>query len=327
MKNKDFEPAKILSKPDPEPKEEAISSASPNVAGPDLVPLATDSQVEPTGEKKADVPSWDGILDGFTGKAKEEHRVVWAMPYDMFQNGAFNGLFQSPIDMVARDIKGIVITTIFHAYLLIGYYLLAVFFDNDESLAFSRSPYKGTSINDLSKRDDIPFTRQKLTECIKAAAVDMELRKRGHQFDRLNFDHLSQLAQLKKWERRLEFARKADETPLTPGELKRDIDAMFGKAATHGKRIGQAVLKHLREFVRMANDEEVQDFLADKERSAVLDPTEIAQLLELSGKFRAAAADHEEMLVQFEVNLVENFSEKQQAKKIESGKEQKMLES
>jgi hypothetical protein len=253
--------------------------------------------------------------------------MVWAMPFDMFKNGVFNGLFQSPIDKVAWDIKGIVITTIFHAYLLIGYYLLAVFFDNDESLAFSRSPYKGTSINDLSKRDDIPFTRQKLTECIKAAAVDMELRKRGHDFDRLNFDHLSQLARLKKWERRLEFARKADETPLTPGELKRDIDAIFGKAATHGKRIGQAVMKHLREFVRMANDEEVQDFLADKERSAVLDPTEIANLLELSGKFRAAAADHEEMLVQFEVNLVENFSEKQQAKKMESGKEQKMLES
>jgi hypothetical protein len=73
------------------------------------------------------------------------------------------------VDRVAGDIKGIVITTIFHAYLLIGYYLLAVFFDSDESLAFSKNPYKETSLNDLAKRDDIPFTRQKLTDCVKAA--------------------------------------------------------------------------------------------------------------------------------------------------------------
>lgn len=327
MKNKDFEPAKILSKPDPEKNEEAISSASPNEAEPDFVPTATNLETEPSAQKEDDGASWGGILDGFTGTTKGKSTVVWAMPYDMFKNGVFTGLFQSPIDKVARDIKGIVITTIFHAYLLIGYYLLAVFFDNDESQAFSRSPYKGTSINDLSKRDDIPFTRQKLTDCIKASAVDMELRKRGHEFDRLNFDHLLQLARLKKWERRLEFARKANETPLTPSELKRDIDTLFGKTTTHGKRIGQAVMKHLREFVRMATDEEILEFLADKERSAVLDPTDIAELLELSGKFRAAAADHDEMLMQFEANLVENFSEKQQAKKPESGKEQKMLES
>ena len=95
----------------------------------------------------------------------------------MFRNGEFNGLFQSNVDKIAKDIQGIVITTIFHAYLLIGYYLLAVYFDCDESKAFSKNPHKETSLNDLAKRDDIPFSRQKLTDCIKAAAVDMELNK------------------------------------------------------------------------------------------------------------------------------------------------------
>ena len=102
---------------------------------------------------------FEGILDRFTGKDKST--VVWARPYDMYQNGVFKGLYKSTVDRMASDIKGIVITSIFHAYLLIGYYLLAAFFDNDESLVFSKNPYKETSLNDLAKRDDIPFTRQR----------------------------------------------------------------------------------------------------------------------------------------------------------------------
>ena len=57
--------------------------------------------------------SWDGLIDRFAGKNKST--VVWASPYDMFRNGEFNGLFQSNVDKIAKDIQGIVITTIFHA--------------------------------------------------------------------------------------------------------------------------------------------------------------------------------------------------------------------
>ena len=113
-------------------------------------------------------------------QAKTRARSYGPVPYDMYQNGVFKGLYKSTVDRMASDIKGIVITSIFHAYLLIGYYLLAAFFDNDESLAFSKNPYKETSLNDLAKKDEVPFTRQRLTDCVKAAAVDMELRKRGH---------------------------------------------------------------------------------------------------------------------------------------------------
>ena len=91
----------------------------------------------------------------------------------------------------------------------------AVFFDSDECLAFSRNPYKDTSINDLANRDDIPFTRQRLTDCIKAAAVDMELRKRGHHYEHVHFEHLGQLARLKKQEQRLKKAQEANDNKLT----------------------------------------------------------------------------------------------------------------
>ena len=283
------------------------------------VPSAGTAQPEPSTQKDTHGESFNGILDRFTGRDKST--VVWASPYDMFENGVFNDLYRSTVDRVASDIKGIVITSIFHAYLLIGYYLNAVYFNNDESKAFSKNPHKETSISDLAKRDDIPFTRQKLTECIKAAAVDMELNKGGHHLTHLNYEHLLQIARLKKQEDRLELAKTANEKKLTSNELKKLIDNMLGKTASQDKQIARTLLRQLREFVRLASDEDVQAFLEDKERSAALDHTEIAQLLDFSGKFRESAADTQEMLKQLEANLRENFVEKQQQKVLEAGKD------
>ena len=302
MKTNDFEPAEIISRPESKQQGQAELAQS-----------------ETSTQKGTDEDSFGGIIDRFTGKNKGS--VVWASPYDMYQNGVFAGLHKTTVDQVAREIKGIIIVTIFHAYLLIGYYLLAVFFDNDESQAFSKNPYKDTSINDLARRDDIPFTRQKLTDCIKAAAVDMELNKGGHHLPHLNFEHQLQIARLKKQEERLELAKTADEHKLTSNELKKVIDNMLGKTPSQDKQIARTLLRQLREFVRLSSDEDVQAFLEDKERSAALDHTEIAQLLDFSGKFRETAADTQEMLKQLEANLRENFVEKQQQKVLEVGKD------
>ncbi len=89
---------------------------------------------------------------------------------------------------------------------------------------------------------------------------------------------------------------------------------MFGKTPSQDKQIGRALIRQLREFVRLTSDEDVQAFLADKERSAVLDNQEIAQLLDFSGKFRETVEESEEMLKQLEANLRENFLEKQPQK-------------
>jgi len=176
MKKDDFVPARIIEKPEPAKSEEkSPPPVSPKPTGPVSGDVTAVSQSESTGQPENDGASFEGILDRFTGK--NHSTVVWTSPYDMYQHDVFKGLYKSTVDKVAKDIQGIVIVTVFHAYLLIGYYLLAVFFDNDESKAFSKNPYKETSLNDLAKRDDIPFTRQRLTDCIKAAAVDMELNK------------------------------------------------------------------------------------------------------------------------------------------------------
>ncbi len=95
---------------------------------------------------------------------------------------------------------------------------------------------------------------------------------------------------------------------------------MLGKTPSQDKQIARTLLRQLREFVRLSSDEDVQAFLEDKERSAALDHTEIAQLLDFSEKFRGTAADAQEMLKQLEANLRENFVEKQQQKVLEAGK-------
>ncbi len=318
MKDDDFRTAKIIGGPGVKQKEQSDPAVSTSSPDPGPLPVAANSPTGPSTQKDAEEESFEGILDRFTGKNK--NTVVWARPYHMFQNGVFNGLYRSTVDRVASDIKGIVITSIFHAYLLIGYYLLAVFFDNDESLAFSKNPYKETSLNDLAKRDDIPFTRSKLTDCIKAAAVDMELNKRGYHFEHLHYEHLLQLARPKKQEQRLEKAQEANDNKLTSNELKKIIDNMLGKKTSQDKQIARALIRQLREFVRLTSDEDVQAFLEDKERSSVLDHTEIAQLLDFSEKFRGTVGDSEEMLKQLEANLRENFVEKQQQKEQDSGK-------
>lgn|GEM_PF-2574826 len=263
--------------------------------------------------------SADGLMDSFAGKSLST--AVGGSPYEMFKNGAFKGMYKSTVDQVAQNIRGIVIATIFHAYLFIGYYLLAVYFDSDESQAFSKNPYKDTSINDLAKREDIPFTRQKLTDCIKAAAVDMELHKLGEYSEHLNYEHELQIARLKKQEQRLAVTRITIGNKLTSNELKKLIDNMLGKRASQDKQIGRALIRQLREFLRLISDEDVKAFLEDKERSAVLDNTETAQLLDFSGKFRQTAGDSQEKLKQLEANLRENFMEKQQEKELESTKD------
>lgn len=317
MKDDDFVPAKILERPGDKDKENSDQNNASGAATAQSPPDGPPAKGGPGDPKATTGNSFEGILDRFTGNTKGQ--VVWASPYDMRQNGSFKDLYKATVDRMARDITGIVVATIFHAYLVIGYYLLAAFFDSDESLAFSKNPYKETSLNDLAKREDIPFTRQKLTECIKAAAVDAELRKRGHHFENLHFEHLLQIARLKKQEQRLEKAQEANDKKLTSNELKKDIDNLLGKRTSQDKQIARALTRQLREFVRLTSDEDVQGFLEDKERSAILDNTEIAQLLDFSEKFRETLGDSEEMLKQLETNLRDNFMEKQQ-KDQDSGK-------
>jgi hypothetical protein len=338
MNKEKSEPAKIIGKVELK-KDDAVNAPENNLEmepksaeeGDKVASEPSETRVTPEpvigAQTEIGNESAEALMEGFTGKSIGT--VTGDTPYQMFKNGMFNGMYGSTVDQVAKSIKGIIIATIFQAYLLIGYYLLAVYFDNDESLAFSKNPYKETSINDLAKRDDIPFSKQKLTDCMKAAAVDMELHKNGdvyERFDHLNYEHLLQLGRLKKQDQRLSIARVANRNKLTSNELKKFIDNMLGKRTSQDKQIGRTLIRQLREFVRLASDEDVRSFIAEKDRSAVLDHTETAQLLDFSGKFRQTVSDSQEMLKQLEANLRENFLEKQQEKQLEDTQDSHSLD-
>jgi hypothetical protein len=333
---KKSEPAKIIGKVELKKKdtgnapENNLETDPKSTAEGDKVdsgPLETGKTPEPEAgaQPKSYSEAADEAMDIFT--AKKISTAVVTAPYEMFKNGVFKGVYKSTVDQVAKNIRGIIIATIFQAYLVIGYYLLAVWFDSDVSLAFSKNPYKETSINDLAKREDIPFTRQKLTDCIKAAAVDMELHKLGEYSEHLNYEHELQIARFKKQEQRLAVARIAIGNKLTSNELKKLIDNMLGKTSSQDKQIGRALIRQLREFDRLISDEHVKAFLEDKERSAVLDNTETAQLLDFSSKFRQTAVDSQEKLRQLEANLRENFMEKQKEKGPEDTQDSSGLDS
>ncbi len=59
----------------------------------------------------------------------------------------------------------------------------------------------------------------------------MELRKHGHHFEFLHYEHLLQIARLKKQEQRLEKANEANDNKLTSNELKKVIERHVRKDA------------------------------------------------------------------------------------------------
>ncbi len=60
-----------------------------------------------------------------------------------------------------------------------------------------------------------------------------------NKFDHLHYEHLLQIARLKKREQRLEVARLANDNRLTSNELKKFIDNMLGKTASQDKQIAR----------------------------------------------------------------------------------------
>ncbi len=75
MKEKEFEPAKIISKPDAKPTEKDVSPASSKTTEAEPVGNEALVQAEPNAEQETNGDSWEGIIDRFTGKSKST--VVW----------------------------------------------------------------------------------------------------------------------------------------------------------------------------------------------------------------------------------------------------------
>jgi hypothetical protein len=214
-------------------------------------------------------------------------------------------------------IVGVVVGAIVGAFDRIGLYLLDCEFGGDYEKALKKDPYKDTSLTELARDKDMPFTRQKLAECLRAAAVGKELENLGQKYDSLDFYKRVELSRVKNQGVRLKLAKKALDEHLTVKMVRNEVKKLSGKKTSSDSRLGKTVLKHLGELARLSVDEDTKEFLLDKDRlKAALSHGERGDLLEYSEKFRETNAESQELLKQLENNLVEIFKETKPAAEI-----------
>jgi hypothetical protein len=106
------------------------------------------------------------------------------------------------------EVKKLIVEFVGKGLEAIGAYLLTNVFDGNFKKALSKDPYKGTSLNDLARHKEMPLSRQRLSECIRAAGVSAELNSLGLDLDSLTVYHKVELSRIKNPELRVQLARR-----------------------------------------------------------------------------------------------------------------------
>jgi len=287
-----------------EPAEEPENAATTdeNIGVTDQRGDAADPDVNLPGQTRVLV--WQDILDPLTGKAE----TCWKAPYTVHKEGGFKGLDKQPLELIVENIKGTFQTGLSHMLLFIGYVLGAHYFDMDENKLSSRNPYKDVSVNDLVRMLGGFWIRQMVTDCLKAAFTDMQLRDNGLHLGNLAFDHLRLLPRLKSRKERFKVAKQADEEKWSPNVLKSEINHRLGKDKTvpEDKRIVRVVTRQLKDLNRILADSQVIGILEDKDRlGAALTNKEAGELLDNCKHFTEKLPDSQKTVEELAKTLVE----------------------
>jgi hypothetical protein len=222
-------------------------------------------------------------------------------------------------NQMVGKIKGILTNNVGKGFDETGAYILKYRFDDNYEAALSRNPHKGTSLNELASHKDMPLNRQRLAECVKAAAVGQECAALGLNSDALTFYHKVEISKLKTQEARVKLAQKVISEDLTVREVRDCLRELSGKPAPTDKRLGQKVMKQLRKLSGVRVDEDTRDFLTDKKRlKEAFSTGETAALLDHSEKFRQSLAESGELLQRLEKTLVEIVVEARQGEAAEA---------
>lgn len=230
--------------------------------------------------------------------------------YDLLCQGTLERFRGRTINEAAQDIQIIVFSAVSNILMFLGYYLLVAFFDKNPAKAFSRNPKKQTSLNELAQQKGMPFTRQRLSECVRCAALDMALRKMGLHLDSLTYYHYAEISKLPKLKDQIALAQLAELQRLTAGEVKERVGKQLGKISSEDKRIAKAVMRNVGDILRLLTDEETQDFLKDKERmKAAFEPTESTALLGNIRKLKKKIPVTEALFTDLEPSLLDLLRE------------------
>ncbi|MGO9566349.1 MAG: hypothetical protein ACLP5H_02290 [Desulfomonilaceae bacterium] len=210
-------------------------------------------------------------------------------------------------------IKGIITSYVGKGLEEIGAYILTNVFGGNYTKALSRDPYKGTSLNDLARHKDMPLSRPRLGECIRAAGMSKELAASGVNAEALTFYHKVEISKVRSQEARVKLAKKIVAESLTVRETSDRVRRLIGKPASQDKRLAQSLVKQMRKLSGITVSDDIREFLTDKDRlKAALSTGEAATLLGHSEKFRGSIDESREVLQQFEKTLVELVIEARQ---------------
>jgi len=307
MKKNDFEPAKIISRPDSKQDEPANQEGSPNSTELEPVPRAQAEQ--PTQKSESTEESFSDIIVRFA----EENKAAAEQGENIAGTGDPHPAVskQKPtVSQMVERVQTILVTFVVKGLEAIGDYLLQNVFDGNFKKALSKDPYKGTSLNDLAKHKDMPLSRQRLAECIRAAAVTQELNTLGLELD---YYQRVEISKVRNQDARVKLAKEAHSKALTVQEVRDRARKLTGKTTSADKRMAHAVIKQLSVLAHLSVDEDTREFLMDKDRlRAALSTGETAKLLDNSEKFREAIGDSEELLHTLEKTLVEIVVERRQ---------------
>jgi hypothetical protein len=308
MKKDDFYPAKMLGKLQPKEERDKLTNTEAKLkeaAADEKEILAGMASVGTGADQPESARRGNSPLMDILSNSKGIGETGLESPFTKIMNGALDSLRGRAIHDIAQDIREVIVMSVSYALLIIGYYLLALFFDNDEKKALSKNPFKETSLNELARHRDMPFGRQRLGECVKAAAVDMELRRRGRTLS-LTFYLLNEIARIKNSDLRVQIAEEAFARKLSLVEVKKKVDQLLGKTTSEDRRIGKTVIRQLKELVRLSTDEETQQFLMNKDRlKAAFGTGETVKLLDYSRQFRKGLTQSQNVLKQMEVTLAD----------------------
>jgi hypothetical protein len=145
----------------------------------------------------------------------------------------------------------------------IGDYLLDRVFGGDIKKAISKDPYKEATFAKIAEDPRLKAKGKTLGGWVRAAALKRDFKDQGFEFKNLTTYHYIELATVKDVDRRLRYAREAEQKNQSVHDLKEAIKAYRVKSKSDGEKMVMELEKVIRFSGQLPNTNGLADFATD----------------------------------------------------------------